>query len=77
MPIIRHGYSVRPNRDSQWRARARNIIRTNATFCHLCGQPFVNGDHIEADHIIPIAKGGNDSITNLRPTHRYCNRANS
>jgi 5-methylcytosine-specific restriction endonuclease McrA len=52
--------------------------------CYICGleidfmasrkcgeEGWENGLHI--DHLIPIAKGGIDSLDNVRPTHGICN----
>lgn len=74
MPIIRHGYAVRRNRDSSTLARNRRIVVANATVCGICGQRFNNNDIIEADHIVPVSVGGSDDLGNLRATHRLCNR---
>lgn len=74
MPIIRHGYSSSPNKDSYKRAQNRRILLANATHCHICGQPARHDDPLEADHITPVSRGGSDEFSNLRPAHRSCNR---
>jgi 5-methylcytosine-specific restriction endonuclease McrA len=39
--------------------------------CWLCGKP--GADSI--DHVVPVAKGGSDAISNLRPAHLWpCNQ---
>lgn len=45
-------------------------IRDTATHCHICNQPFVEGDRVEADHIIPGLIGGP-----LAAAHRRCNQS--
>ena len=30
-------------------------------------------DRFEADHVIPLAKGGSDTLDNMRAAHRRCN----
>jgi hypothetical protein len=45
-------------------------IRDTATHCHICKQPFVQGDKIEADHLIAGVAG-----SPLAPAHRRCNQS--
>lgn len=45
------------------------VLATYGDRCHLCGE--LGAD--TADHLIPRAAGGDDSIDNLRPAHRSCN----
>jgi 5-methylcytosine-specific restriction endonuclease McrA len=60
------------------------MLELYGTACHLCGlqidmtaqrrvgKPgWENGLHI--DHLVPIAKGGTDSLDNVRPSHGLCN----
>jgi 5-methylcytosine-specific restriction endonuclease McrA len=60
------------------------VLKTYGTNCNICkipvdlkaarqvGQPgWENGLHI--DHLIPISKGGPDTLENVRPTHGLCN----
>ncbi len=42
--------------------------------CALCRIPFVPGEHIETDHIIPTRHGGTDDIDNKRLVHPWCHR---
>ena len=60
------------------------VISTYGTNCNICGleidflaprqvgkKGWEKGLHI--DHLIPIAKGGSDTLNNVRPTHGLCN----
>jgi hypothetical protein len=64
-----------------------DVLRLYGNSCHICNDPidlaaprkpmFVNdtafyfGLHL--DHIIPLSKGGNDLLENVRPSHAICN----
>lgn len=60
------------------------VLEKYGTNCHICGVPidlkaprkagkkgWENGLHL--DHLIPISKGGPDTIENVRPAHGLCN----
>lgn len=43
--------------------------------CHICGGKIRTGEAWEAEHIIPLAQGGEDGGDNLRPAHAKCHKA--
>ena len=60
------------------------VLDTYGTNCHICAEPidleasrstgaegWEKGLHI--DHVIPISKGGPDTLGNVRPAHGLCN----
>ena len=49
--------------------QAAKLIRENATHCHICKEPFKEGDRIEADHLIAGSNEGG-----LAAAHRLCNQ---
>ena len=53
--------------------RNRRILAASDV-CHVCGQPGADA----VDHVIPLARGGSDDPSNLRPVHHdvepLCNR---
>lgn len=50
-----------------WRATRAQILATGPRCA--CGQPAT-----EVDHIVPVARGGTDALSNLRPICGPCNR---
>jgi 5-methylcytosine-specific restriction endonuclease McrA len=53
--------------------KARATILSRAFLCAICGQPEYADDRFEADHIVPVSRGGSDHPSNLRAAHRSCN----
>jgi len=60
------------------------VLHKYGTMCHICGDkidinaPRKTGEKgwehgLHIDHIIPISKGGPDTIDNVRPAHGVCN----
>lgn len=60
------------------------VLDTYGTDCHLCGEaidldaPRLVGQpgwerSLHIDHVIPISKGGDDTLENVRPSHGICN----
>jgi 5-methylcytosine-specific restriction endonuclease McrA len=60
------------------------VLEMYGTDCHLCGKPIdlkaprfqgrPGWRHgLQIDHIVPISKGGSDTIDNVRPVHGFCN----
>jgi 5-methylcytosine-specific restriction endonuclease McrA len=58
---------------SGWERQRRNrtIMIRHGRICHICGQ----GGATEVDHVVPLARGGSDTMDNLRPAHRHCHQA--
>ena len=60
------------------------VLKKYGTDCHICGTPIdlkaprkagkTGWEHgLHLDHLIPISKGGPDTIDNVRPAHGVCN----
>lgn len=75
-------------RKSQEYLRNRLVILASRPNCALCHKPMLFAEDLPegqrdrwwlrpeaatADHIILVADGGNDGLSNLRPAHRGCN----
>ena len=57
--------------------RTKVLERDNYT-CQMCGRNFKeDGVKLEVDHIMPVAKGGSDNISNLQTLCFDCNRGKS
>jgi 5-methylcytosine-specific restriction endonuclease McrA len=61
-----------------------SLIQTYGVLCHLCFKPIdfsaprqcgVEGWEmsLHIDHYIPLSKGGEDEVDNVRPSHAKCN----
>ncbi|AOT23214.1 HNH endonuclease [Mycobacterium phage Taquito] len=70
-------------RNTARRDRHRRIIAKGEPPCHVCGEPIdYQAHHLDPlsftiDHITPLALGGEDTLDNLGPAHRKCNRDKS
>lgn len=66
-------------RSSSQRDRFRARIKATKAGCHICGQPisydlpWLDPGAFVVDHVIPLAKGGTDTIDNVKAAHRSCN----
>lgn len=49
-----------------------SLIERDGFVCGMCGES-LEGSKIHIDHIIPVALGGVDTLSNVRLTHAKCN----
>ncbi|MGG7450567.1 HNH endonuclease [Plantibacter auratus] len=55
----------------------RATIKAARPACHICGKPIdytlasPHPDSFVIDHVIPLAKGGEDALSNVRAAHRH------
>jgi RNA-directed DNA polymerase len=61
---------------SYWEKNSRNykIAQTQNWKCPICGEPLFNGEEIETHHIVPVAQGGLNDISNLQHLHIPCHK---
>ncbi len=53
--------------------QTRQTVLTNYNYtCPICGKTLSAGD-VTIDHIVPLSRGGTNSLDNLRPVHSMCN----
>ena len=68
-------------RDTTTRDRHRNAIRKSGAPCGICGAPidytlpYLDPLEFVVDHIVPLIKGGTDTLDNKQAAHRKCNAA--
>jgi 5-methylcytosine-specific restriction endonuclease McrA len=66
-------------RNSTRRDRHRKQIARGKPACHICGQPIdytlphLDPKSFVIDHVVPLTKGGADTIDNIKAAHRDCN----
>ena len=73
-PAWRNARERRPRTMSGWadQERARRVMRRHGRVCHVCGREGAD----QVDHVIPLARGGADDESNLRPIHAVpCHKA--
>lgn len=54
-----------------WRHLRQKVFKRDEYTCQYCGK---TNEPLEADHIVPISKGGTDDLTNLTTACGKCNR---
>lgn len=63
-------------RNSANAARNRARIRASRPACHICGEPidyelhYLEPRAFVIDHVVPLSKGGEDALSNIRAAHR-------
>jgi 5-methylcytosine-specific restriction endonuclease McrA len=66
-------------RNSATRDKHRARIARDKPACHICGKaidytlPHLDPMSFVVDHVIPLAKGGMDTLDNKLAAHRECN----
>jgi 5-methylcytosine-specific restriction endonuclease McrA len=64
----RHGTTSARGYGWRWQRLSAAVLRRDRHVCHYCG-----GQATTADHIVPKAKGGTDSMDNLVAACLSCN----
>lgn len=68
-------------RNTTRRDKHRAEIAKDKPPCHWCGADIDYDAHhldplsFQIDHVVALANGGTDTLDNLVPAHRQCNRA--
>ncbi|WP_081920222.1 HNH endonuclease [Terrabacter tumescens] len=71
----------RPARSPEYLRHRKAVLERDDWTCQICWLPLdpdasmVDDLYPQADHITPVALGGDDGMENLRAAHRWCNWA--
>ena len=66
-------------RNTTQRDRLRARVARSKPACHICGEgidytlPHLDPRSFVIDHVVPLIKGGTDTIDNVKAAHRDCN----
>lgn len=69
------------DRSTAQRVKMRKQIARSQPACHICGEPIDYAlPHLDPrsfviDHVIPLTRGGTDTLDNVKAAHRDCNSA--
>ena len=78
MKVVKRQKQLNPQRISH-----EQVVREYGTDCHICNEPIdltlprTSKLGLTVDHLIPLSRGGTDTLDNLRPAHWTCNRRKS
>lgn len=62
------------NKSKTRRWQRNHLISKYGGKCAICGKAFESMKDITFDHIIPMSKGGDDTIDNYQLAHFACNQ---
>ena len=71
------------DRNTAQRDKDRATIKRGRPACHICGAAIDYSLHYldpmayVVDHLVPLTRGGPDTLANKAAAHRACNRAKS
>lgn len=52
-----------------YQAEHSKLLRTQKGLCPICDSIIMEDQRVEVDHIVPISKGGDDTLKNKRIVH--------
>lgn len=61
-------------RDTSNRWNRKHLLNRDGNICALCIEPILHMKDATIDHIIPLSRGGADTLENMQITHSKCNR---
>ena len=82
-PSVNSAAPLGEYRNTSVRDKHRAAIKRSHPACHICGKPidltlpYLDPNAFVVDHLIPLNRGGSDTLQNKAAAHRKCNRAKS
>ena len=55
-----------------WETQRQRAIARDLRCCYLCGRTVKEREPIEVDHLVEVAEGGTNDLSNLATCHRSC-----
>ena len=59
----------------------RRVVEASDFYCHLCGEKTIleirSPERLSLDHVLPMIRGGENTVENVLPAHRRCNQLRS
>ncbi len=49
------------------------LLEAHGMVCHICGGEIRTKAELHMDHVVPLIRGGEHSMENIRPSHGLCN----
>lgn len=49
------------------------IIKRDGMICHLCHEEIAGLEDLHFDHVVPVSRGGEHSMANIKAAHAACN----
>jgi hypothetical protein len=57
----------------------KHVVEKEEFLCHLCGRKIIldlkSPWRLSLDHVLPMARGGSNTVDNVLPAHRRCNQS--
>lgn len=55
-----------------WETIRKKVLKRDNGTCYLCNRVDVEDDPLEVDHLIEVARGGSNHLSNLASAHKSC-----
>ncbi len=77
-PSLKEYWELRQKKQgkSYWEKNSRNyrVAELQNWKCPICGESLFNREEFDTHHIVPVAQGGLDDVSNLQHLHKACHK---